>query len=1019
MKLLIPMKNIACKKKGNASSTFPNKFLLFICVFVLQILQISIAQTPVTVTGTVREENEIPLSGVTISVKGTSIATLTNQQGVFSLLLGSGRGTLIFSHVGYSTQERDVSGSSTFTVTLSSKAADLNTVIVFGYGTQRKKDVTGSVSRVITQDLEAVPAYNVLQAVKGRAAGVRVVSNSGAPNSRVEVQIRGGNSMIGNNSPLYVVDGFPIAGGIQFLNPSDIESMDILKDASSTAIYGSRGANGVVIITTKKGKQDQKGKIDIDSYYGIQNAIKKYDLLNAQEYATVANEWSKNQGVSPTFNLDLIKDQGTDWQSNVFRQASVQNHTVTFSGGGNKSRYSLSGNYYDQQGILINNRIKRGSIKLNLDHEVNNLITIGANIILTRREGFSTPVDNSRSGLITLSLAAAPTLPVRDVNGVLTRTDQIYSFGNNDDYNPLMFAEPYKRRFLSTGGLVSGFLELKILENLKLKSLAGLEYDNSVNEGFTPVIWQGDLGGAYDGYSAFSSFLNENTLNYSKAIGEHRINAVAGFTNQSYTNRNQSSNVRGLSTNVTQNYDLNSASIIDIPSNGTSAWDLLSWLGRVNYSFNSKYLFTASFRRDGSSRFGANNKWGTFPSGAIAWRISEEKFMKSLKFITGLKLRTSYGITGSTALNPYQTIDRLNSTRVVTGNNTAVVGYSTAGLSNADLKWETTAQFDIGFDLSILNNRINFTFDYYKKNTSDLLATVGLPPSVGFSTVLQNAGEIQNQGYEFMIDADILKGDLKWNLNAQLSSNKNKVVKLASGSDLFGNANGFPFNATMNIGQQGQPLGVFYGYKENGLDEKGQIKYVDIDENGVINALDRVIIGNPYPKYIYGFNNSFSFKNLRLDIFFEGVQGNDIFWETAGIHLNSFQRGSNQFRDLIGNYWTSDKPNPTAKYPKISAGTQFRVSDRFVKDGSYARLKSLRLAYNLPVSKLKTKWFEMAQVYFTGTNLFTITNYPGLDPDVNVAANDSQNIGTRLLVGIDKSGFPIARTFSIGIKTSF
>jgi TonB-linked SusC/RagA family outer membrane protein len=996
--------------------------LFFIClVCCMQGFSQSVAPggSDVSISGKVIDaKTKEPLTGVSVVLRGGEKGVTTNKDGYFSLRTRrSGNVVLQFSMVGFAGVDVDFTTKNNQIVELTKNAADIGEVVVIGYGSSKKKDLTGSVSVVTTKALESVPAYDLTQALKGREAGVRVMSNSGAPNSRVEVQIRGGNSMIGNNSPLYVVDGFPITGGIQYLNPSDIESMNILKDASSTAIYGSRGANGVVIITTKRGRKDQKGRIDLDSYYGTQEAIKKYDLLNAKEYATVANEWAKNGGVTPTFDLDQVQNPGTDWQSYVFRTGQLQNHTLTFSGGGNKTRYSLSGNFYDQQGILINNSIKRGSIKLNLDHEVNSRVTLGANITLSRREGYSTPVDNSLGGLITLSLAAPPTLPVRDANGLLTRTDQVYAFGNNDYYNPLMQAAPYRNRFVATGGLVNGSVDIKILEGLKFRSQEGLEFNGQINDGFTPIIWPGDLGAAYDGYSNTNSFLTENTFNYTKTVGQHSFNAVAGVTYQSYTSRSENANVRGLSTNITENYNLSSASIIDVPTNDISQWNMLSLLGRVNYTLSNKYLFTASIRRDGSSRFGANNKWGTFPSGAFAWRISNEEFMKSVNFINDLKLRTSYGITGSTALNPYQTIDRLNSNRVVTGNNTSVVGYSTAGIANPDLKWETTAQFDVGLDAAILNNRINFTFDYYKKNTHDLLATVGLPPSVGFSSVLQNTGEIQNHGFEFMVDADVVKSNFKWTIGAQVSVNRNKVMKLAGGSDLFGAGNGLPFNTTINIGTVGQPLGVFYGYLENGLDANGQIKYVDVDKNGVINALDRVILGNPYPKFTYGFSNTMHYRNFDLDFFWEGSQGNDVFWETAGIHLNSFQRGANQFHDLIGNYWTADKPDPNAKYPKIGAATQFQVSNRFVKDGSYLRLKSARLAYNIPVSK--SKWIGAAQVYVTGSNLITITQYPGLDPDVNVAGSDSQNIGTRLMVGIDKSPFPLARAFAFGIKASF
>jgi TonB-linked SusC/RagA family outer membrane protein len=669
----------------------------------------------------------------------------------------------------------------------------------------------------------------------------------------------------------------------------------------------------------------------------------------------------------------------------------------------------LSGNYYDQDGILINTGVQRGSIRLNLDHEVNERVTMGVNLTLARKERFTVPIDNGNFGgkMYTDALSAPPTLPVYDDNGVYTRIEQIYSFGSLDMRNPLIHSEPRRDRSLANSVLANTSLDVKIVEGLTFKTLFGIEYQNTINEDFIPLIFPADQGFAADGYDYRNSFLNENVLNYSKIINDkHSLSVVGGFTNQSYLSRFAIASVRGLANNITENYDLSGAEIVNAPSNGISEWSLLSWLGRVNYSFKDRYLITASIRSDGSSRFGANNKW-----------VSEEPFMEAATFIYELKVRASYGITGNSALSPYQSLDRLRSIRIVEGNNTDVIGYVPDGLANSELKWETTAQTDIGFDLSLLEGKIDFTFDYYKKNTSNLLASVPLPPSVGFGSVLQNIGEIQNEGLEFAVNANIINTDFKWDIFAQVSTNKNKVIKLAGDSDIFGSANGHPFNSTINIARVGEPLGVFYGFVEDGLDDNGFIQYVDTDGNGVVNSLDRVILGSPYPDVIYGINNNFSYKNFELNIFLEGVQGNQIFWETAGVHLNSFQRGQNQFADLAGNYWTEDNPDLNAKYPKISSGTNVQVSDRYVKDGSFLRVRAFKLAYNIPVDGLA--WCDRAQIYISGNNLFTFTNYPGIDPEANTAGNDSQNIGSRLLVGIDESAYPLAKILSLGVKASF
>ena len=482
-------------------------------------------------------------------------------------------------------------------------------------------------------------------------------------------------------------------------------------------------------------------------------------------------------------------------------------------------------------------------------------------------------------------------------------------------------------------------------------------------------------------------------------------------------NRNFGVGVRGFSNNTTEDYNLGAAEIISTPSSGFSEWTLASWLARGNYSFDNKYMITASVRADGSSRFGKNHKWGIFPSGAIAWRISEESFMKSIDFINSLKFRASYGVTGNTALSPYQSLNRLSSVKYIYGNQSDVIGYIPSGIANSDLKWESTAQLNIGFDLSILDSRYSFMFDYYKKNTTDLLASVPLAPSVGFGSSLQNIGEIQNKGLEFSLSANILQGEFKWNASAQLSANRNKVIKLAGGSDIYGG--GVNIFGNISLAREGEPLGVFYGFIEDGLDDEGYIKYVDLNEDEVITVLDRTIIGNPHPDFLYGFNSNFSYKNFVLDIFLEGSYGNDIWWATAATHLNSFQRGSNQFADLYGNYWTTENPNPNAKYPKVASNSQISDSDRFVKDGSYIRLKSLRLAYNLPTKKLGLPWIDVAQIYLSGTNLFTLTNYPGIDPDVNTAGTDSQSISTRLTTGVDESAYPICKVYSIGLKLNF
>ncbi|GET28843.1 SusC/RagA family TonB-linked outer membrane protein [Prolixibacter sp. SD074] len=979
-----------------------------------------------SVNGTVRDEDGVPLPGVTIVIKGTTTGTITDTNGNYTLKNIPGDGTLVFSFVGMKSQEIPVANRSKIDVVLKESSVGLQEVVAIGYGTMKRSDLTGSVAQVKNEELSAVPVYNMEQSLQAVAAGVQVTQNSGQPGGRIEVRIRGGNSMIGDNQPLYVVDGFPVTGGIDFLNPSDIASVDILKDASATAIYGARGANGVVIITSKKGAAGQKGKVEINSYYGIQQTINRYNLLNAKEYATIANEWLKNEGLDSYFDVNQIQNPGTNWQDVIFRNAPIQDHTITFSGSSNKTQYSFSGNFFDQQGIIINTGVKRGSMRLNLNHELNKWLKMAVNLVLTRKQVLSVPVDNGYRGsgsVLSAAAAAPPTLPVYDENGLPYQIEKAYNFGSADMRNPLLLAMRQSKTL--TNSIVGNTaLTFNVTKDLSFTTRLGLEYVYSWDDYFEPLVYPHDRGYVSQTIYYRNSFLNENTMTYSKKFNdENNLTFTGGYTYQTYMLRNLGSSASGFSNNTTRYYDLSAAETIGTPSTSFSQWTLASWLARANYSLKNKYLFTASIRADGSSRFGKNNKWGTFPSGALGWRISQEPFMQNLPFIYNLKLRASYGITGNTALNPYQSLDRLDSKNAVYGGQTEVVGYIPAGISNPNLKWETTAQTDVGFDFGVLNNRIRLTADYYKKTTTNLLAYVPLPPSIGFGSILENIGEIQNQGFEFTVNADILNKKVKWNVAANLSTNKNKVVKLAGGSDILGSGQ-FAVWSNTNIARVGEPLGAFYGNLEDGLDENGFIKYKDISEpdgkpDGVVNSLDRTILGNPNPKFFYGLTSNLSWKNLELNVILDGVYGNKIFNATNGSILNSFQRGTNQDKRIIGNYWTTENPNPNAKYPKISSLTSVDISDRFIEDGSYLRVRSIRLAYNLPIKKWRLPLVDFAQVYLSGINLFTFTKYTGLDPEVNTKGTDSQDVGSRLDMGYDQSGYPNAKSYSVGLKLNF
>lgn len=979
-----------------------------------------------TVTGTVISvEDNQGLPGVNVILKGSSLGTVTDVNGNFSLSIPEENAVLVFSSVGFLEQEVVVGNLSVINVTMALDVKSLDEIVVIGYGTVKKSDLTGAVSVMDNNVIDAVPVFNMEQALKVGAAGVRVTQNSGAPGGRIEVRIRGSNSMVGDNQPLYVVDGFPVNGDISFLNPADIESVNILKDASATAIYGSRGANGVVIITSKRGKAGQQGRIDFDASYGIQQEINRYDLLGAKDYAIIANEWLKNGNQAPFFNVDEVEEPGTDWQDVVFRSAPIQNYTLTFSGSSDKTNYSFSGNYFDQVGILVNSGTQRGSARINLDHELNKWLKMGVNLQISRRSVQSVTVDNGNRGNSMLSAAASapPTLPVYDENGLPFQIEQAYNFGSADMRNPLIWAQRKDNRLI-TGILANTTFDINFSPNLVFRTLIGLQTDNGLRETYVPIIYDNDRGSASETNTYSNSFLNENTLTFSKTYNDvHNFSILGGYTYQTSMFRNSSISVSGFSNNITENYDLSAAENIGNPSSGYSEWTLASFLSRANYSYKGKYMITGSIRADGSSRFGADHKWGYFPSGAVAWNVGDEAFMDGLGFISGLKLRTSYGITGNTGLSPYQSLNRLSSVKFIYGNHADVIGFVPSGIANSDLRWETTAQMDVGFDLDLLDNRLRFVFDYYRKDTEDLLASVPLPPSVGFGSSLQNLGEIRNSGVEFSLDADILVNEFKWDISTQISINQNEVVKIAGDSDIFGAEQAAVWPAS-NIARVGQPFGAFFGLLEDGLDESGFIKYKDLSgpegvPDGIVNTLDRVILGSYYPDFIYGFTTNFSYKNFEFNVIIEGVSGVEIFNATDGTHLNSFQRGNNQFNAIMGNYWTAENPDPNAKYPKISSATQVTVSDRFIEDGSYLRFRSLRLAYNFPVREMGWNFISRMQVYISGNNLFTFTKYTGLDPEVSTRGNDSQNVQDRLRIGHDQSSYPNAKIYSAGLKLSF
>ena len=978
----------------------------------------------IPVSGTVRAtDNGETLPGVSVVVKGTSRGTTTDATGRYQLSVpepatGPASVTLVFSFVGYLTQEVAIGNRPVVDVRLAPDDQTLSEVVVVGYGTQKKTDVTGSVASVKSKELNALPQTTVTQALQGRAAGVQVTQNSGQPGGTVTVRIRGSNSIVGGNNPLYVVDGFALAGTPSALNPADIESIDVLKDASATAIYGSRGANGVIIVTTRRGKSG-KGQIDIDSYYAVQQPIKEIPLLNAREYAELANERASNDGLNPYFTTDQINKlgEGTNWQRELLRKAPMQNHVLTFSGGNDKLQYSASANYLRQQGIVQTSDYWKAGARANISHKVNDRLSLAYSLVVSRTNRNLVSGENSSrgEGVTSAVLVAPPTIAPLDANGNYSNVVP-YTFSPNVLRNPLALAREVDNQTQRDYTLANMALNYQLITGLVFRTSIGIESDKTKGNLYSSrrLTDLTPTGSAQQSYTDQLNVLNENTLTYTKTLADrHNLTALGGFTYQKQTNQGFSASATGFANDNLKYYSLQAGSAPGIPNSSYSDWSLLSYLGRLNYSFADKYLLTASLRADGSSRFGENNKWGYFPSAALGWRLIEEPFLKDTRWLSDLKLRGSWGKTGNTGLSPYQTLNQLSAYQTIFGND-LTIGYAPGtALSNPDLKWETTTQSNIGLDAGFLQNRLQLTLDFYVKKTTDLLATVPLPPGSGYNQTTRNIGSIRNAGVEVSVSANVLRGPVRWDVSANASANRNRVLELSNGSDVFGTTLANPLGVPVNLVRVGQPVGVFYGFKEAGLDEKGAIKFVDLNGDGVINDNDRTIIGNPNPKLTYGFNSTVSWKNFDLTVFLQGVQGADIFNFNTASYANSFNFGENQLKDLYANHWTAAAPDPNAKYPKISVNTRFRASDRYVESGSYLRLKNIQLAYNLPAAKLGLTWLRSAQIYVSAQNLLTLTNYSWYDPEVSTQGGLQ---GGDVTLGIDQNSYPNTKLTTIGVR---
>ena len=972
---------------------------------------------PIDVKGKITDEKGKPIAGATITIKGTNKSIMSSEEGEFLFRQVAKDIVVVISYTGYQTREIAVRGRSEINVQMVISVKNLNDFVIVGYGSVRKKDLTGSVAQVKPADITSYPANNVLNALQGRASGVLVQQNNGAPGGSISVRIRGTNSILGGNEPLYVIDGFPYSGNPTFLQNADIESVEILKDASSIAIYGSRGANGVVIITTKNGKAG-KTQVDLETGYTVQSPMKKIKLMNSSQYASFYNQEAVNDNLAPYFTqtqLDSIaKGPNTDWQSLVMHNAPMYTANLNVSGGNETTKYSLSGGYFLQDGIIRNSSYNRYSLKANISHDISRIFNISYNAYLTKtiNMGQNSGLSNRGQDLISGMLMAPPTLTPYLPDGSYRRLNTAYPFISNVIVNPLVTINKTSDKTKSDKVFSNAALTIKPIRDLTIRISGGIQNQNDredIYNSIEPSI--NSIGSATVNTTQITSLLNENVATYTKSLNKHRITATGGFTYQDFVQTTLNASGTGFLSDVTQTGNLSGAATPGIPSTSYTKWTLLSFLGRLNYSYNEKYLATVSFRRDGSSRYSTNNKWSNFPSAALAWRMSNESFLKTSHLVTDLKIRASYGATGSTAINPYQTLTQLASGNTIFGD-ALYTTYAPSTTLPGNLKWETTDQFDAGVDAALFNGRLRLTADVYLKKTKNLLNNVQLPSSMGYVTTVQNIGEIQNKGLELSAETDVLKGPVNWTVAANISFNRNKVVKLYQGQDIYGqpiytgNLNDY-----VNLLREGQPLGIFYGYKETGYTATGDIQYADLNKDGKITAADKTYIGNPNPDFIYGFSSITSYKGLELTVFIQGSQGNDIFDLNKASTLD-LGMGLNLPEDVYLNHWTPQNTN--AKYPKITKTLSGNMSSRFVENGSYLRFKNIQLAYNIPTRQLNIKWLRSAQIYASGQNLITITKYSWYDPQIN--AYGSANSITQ---GIDYYTYPTYKSVTFGIRCGF
>lgn len=972
----------------------------------------------IQISGKVADSKGIPLPGVSVSEKGTANGIITDTNGNFKLSVASQSAVLVFRFVGYITQELAVGSQTTFSIVLAEDVKSLNEVVVVGYGTQKKRDLTGAITSLNSKDIGNQPVPDAGQAIEGKAAGVQVIT-SGAPGANSSIQIRGLGS-INDSSPLLVIDGVPTPGGINYLNtinPNDIATIDVLKDASSAAIYGSQGANGVILVTTKKGTAGQN-HLNIDVFAGMQSVAKKLNLLNASQFALLNNEELTNAGraTNPAYATPSSLGAGTNWLNAILRNAPIQSYSLSYSGGTNKSDFYVSGAVLDQQGVVIDSKYRRYNVQFNSNQHLFSWLKTGNTLAMSHDE------KPTGGGTVSGALASNPVLPVYNADGSYSGpVGQSQWYGSQT--NPVGLYNLVQNNTNGYNIIGSVYGEATIIPGLTFRTTPGLTatfYDTRTwapeNNLQPSPQTQSYLG---ESFNKSITYNWDNYLTYNAYFGrDHHLTILAGTSAEANTYNNMNGNISGFASDLTQ--QLNNGTVQPNIGGTSNQWSLFSLMGRVNYSYKDRYLLTATVRRDGSSRFGENKKYGIFPSASLAWRVSEEPFFKNNDFFDDLKIRAGYGTTGNqNGIGNYSFASGLTSAVYVFNGNTVPIELAQSA-ANPNLSWETIQSTNIGIDATFLHQRINLTVDGYIKNTTGMLVPYTLPISTGYTVSPPiNAGKVQNKGIEVTINSRNLVGAFTWNSNFNISINRNKILSLDQNAQLFPQGSSIGLNGYLAINKVGYPINSFYGYVTQGVFQTaydvmahatqtgaapGDIRFKDLNNDGVINDKDRTIIGNPNPKFIYALNNTFAYKGVDLSVVLQGTYGNDIF-NANNLLLTAMSGANNQVNTVLGRWEGQGTSNtvPRAVFGDPNGNSQ--NSDRYIEDGSYLRIRNVTLGYTLPKALAQRIKLSSIRVYVAGQNLYTFTKYTGVDPEVG-------------LNGIDNNVYPVVRTISFGLNLS-